>query len=1022
MSIKLEVISPHGQTQFYTLNMSRGVTNIGQDLRNDIVIDSPLIAPFHAVLKHQQEPFRIVVMARGGQNTLRGGALPVDVPVTIQPWDILNLNGYILTLFSQRTESATPRSVLLPVERRTSSSPRTEPLPARPADLPPPVTRPERALVPSTIPINIPPPSETTYYTPRTSETRVNITPPIEPAPSPFDYLDEVIITELDGNNWVIDVEQTAECELTIVNGGDIVAGFYVQVFGVPPEWLTITPPQVNLYEGDRASVLITITPPRYSGSRAGTHPLSIVVISPDYSGRQSQRAATLTINPYYQFTTGELAPKRQSISWFRRFGSVNVPVINKSNTPTLIRMEGEDDEHGCSFEFDPPGEAFGLARQADFVLEPEEEYTMPITITPHSRRLVGLRKRSYSFTITTLIVEGLQTPRSMLGTLSAAPLIGPSILTLLGLLLAAGLLYVFWPVIDLFTVDRRIVNGGEEVNFSWNASPFVSLRLNNEPVESPQGTTTMPLDQTTTFTLRADNWLRRILPDSWTRESAIKEVEIFVTPVPPRIMQFDPDQTNIITGQSIRILIDVSNADEVVLQSEEGNRLLSPVDYQQGITSVSPDQDTAYRLVATNRYGSAEDSIRITVNEPTPTPTATTTPIPTPSILLFSVQPQVITAGQEVQLQWQVQNAQSVFIDPIDVQALPNGNISHSPPSNTSYVLRAVNGPVQAISPPQVVVVNPPPTGTATPAPPAIVFFTAEPNKFVRGDRTTTVLKWSVSGQVTNVEISGPGLAGPISNLNKEGSLELAVSNTTSFVLTAFNQDQKMSQTVQVELEEPTPTPTPSATPTGTPIPASIVEFRIASPGSPQVVQMGSNVYQAQVGANLIFSWVTNNAVKVIFTPANGAATEGSPIGQSGTQRVNNAGTLKYTLVAENGAGQRTSVREITVEVIDKPPPDPPFSVLGVENIDVQNMLTWQVNSDPNKSDITGYRIYRASVPGGNFSPIGETSDKSFVDPVSPTCGLAYFVVALYEDISGSIQESPASLNSWNSALCPVN
>src|SRR5262245_47957017 len=98
MSLKLEVIHPNGQTQFYTLNMSQGVTNIGRDPRNDVVIDSPLVAPFHAVLKHQREPYRVVIMGRGGQNSLRGTALPVDVPVVIQPWDVLNLNGYILTL------------------------------------------------------------------------------------------------------------------------------------------------------------------------------------------------------------------------------------------------------------------------------------------------------------------------------------------------------------------------------------------------------------------------------------------------------------------------------------------------------------------------------------------------------------------------------------------------------------------------------------------------------------------------------------------------------------------------------------------------------------------------------------------------------------------------------------------------------------------------------------------------------------------------------------------------------------
>ena len=180
-----------------------------------------------------------------------------------------------------------------------------------------------------------------------------------------------MIIAELAEHEWIIDVEQAATCQVTIINGGGIVATFAIQVEGVAQSWVAIAPPEVNLNEGERTTVTVTITPLRHPSSRAGTHPIAIVVTSPNYPDHRSQRSATLTINPYYDFAVGELSPRQQSVGGRRPVGNTVFSVANLGNSQAPFRFEARDDERACNFEFELPGETATLAHQVEMRLPP---------------------------------------------------------------------------------------------------------------------------------------------------------------------------------------------------------------------------------------------------------------------------------------------------------------------------------------------------------------------------------------------------------------------------------------------------------------------------------------------------------------------------------------------------------------------------------------------------------------------------------------------------------------------------
>ena len=291
--------------------------------------------------------------------------------------------------------------------------------------------------------------------------------------------------------------------------------------------------------------------------------------------------------------------------------------------------------------------------------------------------------------------------------------------------------------------------------------------------------------------------------------------------------------------------------------------------------------------------------------------------------------------------------------------------------------------------------------------------------------------LTWSVKGDTTNIEVSGPSLGSPISNLQPADSINVTVDETTLFVLTAFNQDKKTSANVQITVDEATPTPSPTVPPTPAPTVAplaAILEFKISE--QPAVTKITDNQYEVEVNTLVTFIWqADDNAVG-----GTELKVDGNVIGSGGTNGI--AADIEitesktYVLVAKNADGKETT-DSIVVTIVDQPPPNPPYSVLGVETVDDNNNITWEWDYTSSKYGAIGFRVYRAAVPGGTFSVIADENDLpnddptqdysgDYVDTVSPTCGYGYYVVAVYEKLDGSKAESPVSTNSWFSTACP--
>src|SRR6188768_2986270 len=120
---QLELIAPNGEIKFYDLSPARGITNIGRHPENDIVIDNPAVAPFHAVLDHRQRPYQLVVVTQDLPTSISGEVVLPNVPHALRTWDTIELNGHSLVLVEGGNVAETrPEPRAVPIERPAASS------------------------------------------------------------------------------------------------------------------------------------------------------------------------------------------------------------------------------------------------------------------------------------------------------------------------------------------------------------------------------------------------------------------------------------------------------------------------------------------------------------------------------------------------------------------------------------------------------------------------------------------------------------------------------------------------------------------------------------------------------------------------------------------------------------------------------------------------------------------------------------------------------------------------------------
>ncbi|GBC92114.1 hypothetical protein HRbin15_00578 [bacterium HR15] len=243
-----------------------------------------------------------------------------------------------------------------------------------------------------------------------------------------------------------------------------------------------------------------------------------------------------------------------------------------------------------------------------------------------------------------------------------------------------------------------------------------------------------------------------------------------YTRPRPVEIQVFVAEPAQITAGEKTTLRWSVRNAEQVVIEPAVGE--FDPNKTRS--VQVQPTSTTTYRLIARNRYGERMAEVVVIVqNAPEPPP---------PIITKFFADSPQVKRGESVILRWEVKNATELILVPPGQKLDPlTPGFEHRPSRTTTYELIARNSAGKTVSKTlRVEVIDP--------SQAQIIRFVAEPSEIAAGESAT--LRWEVQN-ARRVEIdNGIGEVSPTT-----GEFTVTPSSTTTYTLTAYDQDGRPVQ-----------------------------------------------------------------------------------------------------------------------------------------------------------------------------------------------------------------------------------
>ncbi|HWL41339.1 MAG TPA: carboxypeptidase regulatory-like domain-containing protein [Ilumatobacter sp.] len=215
---------------------------------------------------------------------------------------------------------------------------------------------------------------------------------------------------------------------VSITNTTSVIDAYRVQVFGLDPEWVTVTPPRLSLFPGQTERVEIQVRlPDDYPASQ---RTLAVNVSSDDDPGAFSLSQVALAVQPRTR-TSVRLDPVMVTAGRRARFGMV---VSNDGNAAVQVDGYAVDPEALAHFRFDPPS----------VLVAPGRDQVIDVSVSGGRAWFGQPRARTMTFGVITeqpgaLVAGGPESRVETLGTFLQRPRISRWLISLLGLLTAAA-------------------------------------------------------------------------------------------------------------------------------------------------------------------------------------------------------------------------------------------------------------------------------------------------------------------------------------------------------------------------------------------------------------------------------------------------------------------------------------------------------------------------------------------------------------------------------------------------------
>ncbi len=294
---------------------------------------------------------------------------------------------------------------------------------------------------------------------------------------------------ELDGPEMPVTPGAHVHAALSIQNLGTELDRYYVEVEGVPKEWVRVDRVELELNPGQKAPVVISFKPMRRSDSKPGDYAVTARVRAKSRPAQGVEAPMQLRVLPYSGFGIALATPRIESGEPF------DLHVHNQGSAPLTISLSGASPEPGLTFDIRPP----------ILTLGPGERRQIQGYVRPRRSLFLGReRERRFDLLARAQDASGFLTP--VQGTLIEKPspimwiaalavvLVAMLVLAIVGLGLAA-LNRPRVPVIAVFTALPANVFQGDSVTLSWEAQDFTALSLKVDgqaPVSVDAGRTSL--------------------------------------------------------------------------------------------------------------------------------------------------------------------------------------------------------------------------------------------------------------------------------------------------------------------------------------------------------------------------------------------------------------------------------------------------------------------------------------------------------------------------------------------------
>jgi hypothetical protein len=421
----------------------------------------------------------------------------------------------------------------------------------------------------------------------------------------------------------------------------------------------------------------------------------------------------------------------------------------------------------------------------------------------------------------------------------------GAALLLLLLIRLLPVLLAV--PEIREFAVDPAAVAPGQAATLRWSTSGGkVAISPDIGSVSERAGSRRVLPKGNTTYILTARGTLR----------STTRSIKVAVTGgsivQQPVAVNITAEPLTIKTGGSTELVWSADgNPSRVSIDQDIGDV------EKAGRRKVTPTANTTYTIVAEGPSGPVRNSVTVLLEAS----------VPRPVIASFAADPPTIRKGQTSRLSWQVTPADALVTIDQNVGRIQTGNAVTVQPSTTTQYKLVARNPGGSMN--KTVTVE-----VVEPEPPKITSFTAQPESIPY--HGSSVLSWSVSGEVNSVNLSGIGPVQP------EDRRRVNPASTTTYTLTATGPGGPVTKDVTVQ---------------------------VAAARAPVITTFSVNPPVIVRGQIVTLTWRVEGEVTSVALDPGGQAIKTE--GQSTAQPTQNT---TYTLTASGPGGSKTSKASVAV------------------------------------------------------------------------------------------------------------